>query len=110
MRVGEDGAVTVLEHAFIHVDERHAPAFEAAFDQARKVIATSQGFRWLELHRGVERPGVHLLLVEWETLDDHLVGFRGSGLFTRWRELIGPYFASDPDVEHFAPVVERFAG
>ncbi len=100
----------VLEHAFIYVDERDALAFEAAFAEARKVIVTSPGFRWMELHHGVERPGVYLLLVGWDTLEAHLVGFRGSDRFGRWRELIGPYFASPPDVEHFTPAVERFAG
>ena len=105
-----DATGAVLEHAFISVDERDADAFEAAFAEAKKVIATSPGFRWVELHRGVERRGVRLLLVAWDSLDDHLVGFRGSDRFTRWRELIGPYFAADPDVEHFAPLVERFAG
>ncbi len=103
-------AVPVLEHAFVYVAEADAAAFEAAFAEAELVISRSPGFGWLELHRGVERPGVYLLLVAWDSLDDHLVGFRGSDRFTRWRELIGPYFASPPDVEHVVAVVGRFGG
>ena len=45
-----------------------------------------------------------MLLVRWETLDDHIVGFRQSEAFTRWRSLIGPYFQSPPVVEHLEPV------
>jgi heme-degrading monooxygenase HmoA len=83
------------------------PEFEAAFAQAKLVIAESPGFCWLELHRGVERPDTYLLLVCWESLQAHTVGFRGSDRFVRWRELIGPFFAGAPDVEHYVPVVVR---
>jgi len=110
MSASERGRNPVLEHAFVYVRQNDAAAFEQAFAQAKAVIATCPGFRWLELHRGVERPEVYLLLVAWETLEDHLVGFRGSDRFIRWRELIGPYFASAPDVEHVHPVVGRFTG
>ena len=41
------------------------------------------------------------LLVEWDTVEAHTVGFRKSAAFTRWRELIGPYFDGLPRVEHF---------
>jgi heme-degrading monooxygenase HmoA len=104
------GGVTdgpVVEHASIYVSPDDARAFEEAFGQARLVIAQSPGFQWIELHRGVERPETYLLLVGWDSLEDHLDGFRGSDRFRRWRELIGPYFARDPDVEHVAPVVPR---
>jgi heme-degrading monooxygenase HmoA len=97
----------VLEHALIDIRPGTAQAFEAALSEARQVIAASPGFRSLRLQRGVETENRYLLLVEWETLDDHVVGFRGSDAFTAWRALIGPYFASPPEVVHFAlpPVV-----
>lgn len=91
----------VLEHALIDIRPGTADAFEAAMDRARQVIAASPGFASLRLHRGVETVDRYLLLVEWETLDDHLVGFRESDAFTAWRSLIGPYFASPPDVVHY---------
>ena len=48
----------------------------------------------------METPDRYLLLVEWETLEDHMVGFRGSEAFVEWRSLIGPYFESPPVVDH----------
>lgn len=51
----------------------------------------------------IETPDRYLLLVEWETLDDHVVWFRQSDAFTRWRALIGPYFASPPVADHQSP-------
>ena len=50
----------------------------------------------------VERPHVFMFTIGWDTLEDHTVGFRGSDLFVRWRELIGPHFDGTPVVEHFA--------
>lgn len=90
----------VLEHAVITVKPGAAAAFEGAMAQARPVIAACPGFVSLTLHRGVEAPDRYLLLVEWERLDDHTVGFRESGAFLEWRSLIGPYFESPPVVDH----------
>jgi heme-degrading monooxygenase HmoA len=91
----------VLEHALIVIRPGTAEAFEAALAEARLVIAASPGFVSLRLHRGIETPDRYLLLVEWETLDDHLSGFRESDAFPAWRALIGPFFESPPDVVHF---------
>lgn len=94
----------ILERALIRVRPGEEAAFEAAFAEARQVILSAGGCRSAEVLRGVESPSLYLLLVEWASLEDHTEGFRGSALFTRWRELIGPYFAEPPDVEHFRPL------
>ena len=94
----------VLEHAVITIRPGTAAEFEGAMLRARAVIAACNGFVSLELHRGVETPERYLLLVEWETLEDHTVGFRQSDSFLEWRSLIGPYFESPPLVDHVVPV------
>jgi len=91
----------VLEQVILTITPGSEPDFEAAIGQAKEVISQAAGFRSLRLQRGIERPSAFLLLIEWETIEDHVVGFRGSDLYKRWRELIGPYFAADPQVEHF---------
>ena len=96
----------VLEHAFLKISPDDVAAFEAGFDEARLVIGAAPGCRWVELHRGVERPETYLLLVEWDTLDDH-TAFRSSDAFPRWRAPIQPYFAAAPQMEHFTVVVAR---
>src|ERR1700722_155511 len=95
----------VLEHAVVSVRPGTAEDFEAAMHRARSVIAASHGFVSLKLQRGVETPDRYLLLVEWETLEDHMVGFRESDAFVAWRSLIGPYFESPPVVDHCTRVV-----
>ena len=56
------------------------------------------------LHVGwcLERPNVYMFTIDWETLNDHMVGFRESEQFTQWRTLIGPHFDGPAVVEHFS--------
>lgn len=91
----------VIEHGEINVLPGQEAQFEAAFTEAAKVIITSPGCRFVRIAKGIERPSAYLLLVGWDSVDDHLVTFRGSDLFTQWRAFIGPYFDGAPVVEHF---------
>lgn len=52
------------------------------------------------MQRSVETPGRYLLLIQWDTLEDHTVVFRGSDAFPKWRAIVGPFFAQPPVVEH----------
>jgi len=94
----------ILEHALIDVRPGSQAEFEAAVTRARDVISAAPGFRTFALHRGVESPDRYLLLVGWETLEDHTVGFRGSPAFAAWRSLIGPFFDGQPEVDHYVPL------
>jgi heme-degrading monooxygenase HmoA len=94
----------IVEHALFTIRADSEADFEAAFEQARLVIASSKGFRNLALSRCIETPEQYLLLVEWDTLEDHTVGFRESELFVEWRRLLSPYFESLPEVTHFAHI------
>ncbi len=97
----------ILEHALIDVRPGSQAEFEAAVTRARDVISAAPGFRTFALHRGVESPDRYLLLVGWETLEDHTVGFRGSPAFAEWRSLIGPFFDGQPEVDHYLPLPDR---
>ena len=94
----------IVEHAEFTIVPGREDEFIAAFPQARAVISRADGFRWVELHQGIERTNTFLLLVGWESLEAHVDGFRSSDLFTAWRAVIGPFFAEQPRVEHFAAV------
>jgi heme-degrading monooxygenase HmoA len=91
----------IIEHGRINVLPGQEGDFERAYAEAAGVIARSPGFRFVRLSRGVEHPSRYLLLVGWDTVEDHTVGFRESELFTQWRALIGPYFDGAPEVDHY---------
>ncbi|MCK9875010.1 antibiotic biosynthesis monooxygenase [Frankia sp. Ag45/Mut15] len=94
----------VLEVARFAIRPGTERAFEVAFGQVRSELLGTSGCRGARMTRGVESPSTFVLLVEWDTLDAHLVNFRESESFVRWRAALGPYFAAPPDVAHFADV------
>ncbi len=94
----------VLEVALIDVQPGQEDAFASAYAQARPWLADTEGCITVRMTRGVESPSRFVLLVEWDTVEAHLDNFRATDRFTQWRELIGPYFAAPPVVEHFADV------
>lgn len=96
----------ILETAVLQVRAGEESAFEEAMVKAAPVIAGSPGYRQHGLQRCLETKGRYLLLVQWENLEAHTVGFRQSPAFAEWRSIIGPYFASAPSVEHYEALLE----
>lgn len=94
----------VLEVAVLNVVPGREADYEAAFAEANPIIASMPGFVSLRLERCIEVANRYVLLVEWETLDDHTVGFRGSGGYQRWRELLHSFYDPFPTVEHYSTV------
>jgi heme-degrading monooxygenase HmoA len=94
----------VLEHALLDVISGLEVEFEEAFSRARDVISKSPGFISLKIVRGIERPSSYLLLVEWESLEDHTIGFRQSARYAEWRELLHHFYDPFPVVEHFLEI------
>ena len=90
-------------------DIRIAPGQQAAFEEAIQrgvttVAAQAKGFRGWKVNRSVESPERYLLMIFWDTVEDHMVGFRQGPLFAQWRAIVGPFFAQPPQVEHFSLV------
>lgn len=92
----------VLEVALIDVTD--PTAFEAAYRQAKALVAATEGCRSIRMTHGVESPERFVLLVEWDSVEAHENNFRTTERFTQWRALIGPYFDGPPRVEHFTDV------
>ena len=92
-------------------DIRIHPGKQAAFDEAiqrglETVISQAKGFQGFKVNKGIESPERYILQIFWATLENHTVDFRESPLFTQWRAIVGPFFASPPVVEHFELVTK----
>ena len=98
----------ITEIAQIEVKPGMESEFEAAVKKATPVFQRSKGCHGMELRRSIEKPSRYRLLVNWETVEDHTVGFRNSPEFQEWRVLVGHCFASPPEVEHLKQVVHGF--
>lgn len=95
----------ILEAALLDVRPGEEAAFEAALRQARPLIAATPGFRSIAVRRGIETPNRYLLLVEWDRLEDHTIGFRQSPRYAEWRALLHRFYDPFPRVEHFGECV-----
>jgi heme-degrading monooxygenase HmoA len=91
----------ILESAMLSVRPGESAAFQDSLVKARPLIASSKGFKGIEVRPCIEAPGRYLLLVWWETLADHTEGFRGSDRYPKWKALLHHFYEPFPTVEHF---------
>ncbi|RDI21658.1 antibiotic biosynthesis monooxygenase family protein [Lentzea flaviverrucosa] len=91
----------ITEHALLDVLPGSAEEFEWAFGEARELISASPGFRGLELLRCLDTPSRYLLLVRWDTVESHTVGFRQGSSYARWSELLHRFYSPFPVVSHY---------
>jgi len=97
----------ILEHADIRIHPGQQTRFDAAIARGvETVIAKAKGYRGHKVQKGIESPERYLLMIYWETLENHTVDFRGSAAFADWRAIVGPFFAAPPTVEHFNLLTE----
>ena len=93
-----------LEVALLDVKSGEESDFEEAFGHAQSIIASMGGYLGHELQRCVENPSRYILLVRWQTLSDHTVGFRESREYLEWKRLLHHFYDPFPTVEHFEQV------
>jgi heme-degrading monooxygenase HmoA len=94
----------ILESASLQVRNGQSHSFEEAFGRARPLIASIPGFCGLDLQRCLEREGHYLLLVRWESVEAHEVGFRGSPQYQEWKRLLHHFYDPFPTVLHYESV------
>jgi heme-degrading monooxygenase HmoA len=92
----------ILEAALLNVQTGREAEFETAFRQGRPLLEATPGFAGLQLRRCIETPNRYLLLVSWQTLEDHIVGFRQSDRYEKWRSLLHHFYDPFPAVEHYS--------
>ncbi|WP_341278888.1 antibiotic biosynthesis monooxygenase [Paenibacillus sp. FSL H8-0537] len=94
----------ILEVAILQVKAGLADSFEASFKEASHIISSMKGYVHHELQRCLEGQNKYLLLVKWETLEDHTEGFRGSAEYEEWKRLLHHYYDPFPVVEHYTSI------
>jgi heme-degrading monooxygenase HmoA len=95
----------ILEVAMLNVRQGQETKFEAAFSPAETIIGSVKGHIAHQLQRCVEQQRKYLLLVQWERLEDHTEGFRGSPQYQEWKGLLHRFYDSFPSIEHYAFVL-----
>ncbi|WP_026695686.1 antibiotic biosynthesis monooxygenase family protein [Peribacillus kribbensis] len=94
----------ILEAVMLQVKEGMEGKYEEAFREASEIISSMKGYIYHELQRCMEIEGKYLLLVQWETLEDHTIGFRQSNEYQEWKKKLHNFYDPFPTVEHFEKV------
>ena len=97
----------ILEVAILDVIPNQEKDFEIAFAKASSIIASMAGYRSHQLQRCLEKQNRYILLVHWETLEAHTVGFRGSEQYQDWKRLLHHFYDPFPAVEHYELIFEN---
>ena len=95
----------ILEVAILNVIPGRDAEFEDAFRQAQRILSTMSGYRSHELRRCLEAGDRYILLVNWDKLEDHTIGFRGSPGYQKWKQLLHHFYDPFPVVEHYTTVL-----
>ena len=98
----------IMEIAQIDVKSGMEADFETGVSNAVPLFKRAKGCKGVTLQRSHEKPARYRLFVQWETLENHTVDFRGSPDFQEWRKLVGHCFATPPEVEHVREVMKGF--
>jgi heme-degrading monooxygenase HmoA len=91
----------ILEVAVLNVIPGQQGAFEAAFSRAAPILASMPGYISHEVRPCIENTSRYMLLVQWQTLEDHTIGFRGSPAYQEWKALLHHFYDPFPTVEHY---------
>lgn len=91
----------ILEVAILDVKSGETEKFEEAFAQAQVIISSISGYASHQLQKCIEKPNRYILLVNWQKLEDHTVGFRESAQYQEWRSLLHHFYEPFPEVEHY---------
>jgi heme-degrading monooxygenase HmoA len=92
----------ILEVAILDVVAGRELQFEVNFAIAQPIISSMKGYKGHQLQRCIEKPNRYILLVNWETIEDHTIGFRESVQYQQWKKLLHEFYEPFPEVQHYA--------
>jgi ribosomal-protein-alanine N-acetyltransferase len=91
----------ILELAILDIKPEKNDAFERSFLQAQKIIMSMNGYISHDLQKCIEKENRYILLVKWQTLENHTIGFRQSAEYQEWKKLLHLFYDPFPTVEHY---------
>lgn len=91
----------VLEVAILTIKTGQSANFEQSFAEAETLIASIKGYINHELKKCIEKEDQYILLVNWQCVEDHEIGFRQSTVYQKWKALLHHYYEPFPIVEHY---------
>lgn len=107
----------VVEYIRYRIPEERREAFVDAYASAQEPLRASAHCLGYELSRCVEEPDRFILRIEWDSVDGHMKGFRGSAEFRTFLGHVRPFVPMIEEMQHYevtdvrggsaAPLAER---
>jgi heme-degrading monooxygenase HmoA len=97
----------ILEVAILNVKSGQERQFEKDFEKAGQYISSIKGYVKHSLQKCLEQNNKYILLVDWEGIEDHTIGFRQSKQYLEWKKLLHHYYDPFPTVEHYETIIEN---
>ncbi|MFC6333023.1 antibiotic biosynthesis monooxygenase family protein [Paenibacillus septentrionalis] len=94
----------ILEVAILNIKPGMSRQFERSFHEASAIISSMKGYIDHQLQKCIEEEDKYVLLVKWETIEDHEIGFRQSDEYQVWKQLLHHYYDPFPVVQHYREV------
>lgn len=91
----------ITEIALLNIRWGLKEDFIVSFEKAGNIINKMKGYINHSLQQCLEDDHRFLLMVKWETLEDHTIGFRQSEEYNNWKTLLHHFYHPFPVVEHF---------
>lgn len=91
----------ILELAILNIKEGLSNEFEKNFKLASSIISAMKGYQYHQLKKCIEKEDQYILLVSWDTLEDHEIGFRQSSEYQEWKKLLHHFYEPFPEVLHY---------
>ena len=91
----------ILEVVVLDITDGKTNDFEKAFLKAQNIISSANGYVSHELHKCIEKDNRYLLTVKWQSIQDHMEGFRESPQYQEWKALLHHFYSPFPTVEHY---------
>ena len=79
--------------------------FEEAYARAANILSRSPFCLKYTLTRSKKETARYLLLIEWESAEAHLEGFRRSADFREFFQLVKPFYNLLEEMEHYETIM-----
>lgn len=93
----------IYEIASLPVKADQINSFQRAFGDVTHLLSRAKGYGGHWLMQGLETPSHFNLIVRWQTLEDHTLGFEPSSDHELFMMGLQQYLAAEPVVYHVQP-------
>ena len=91
----------IVEYIRYKIPPAEAARFEQDYVEAARSLDASAHCLGYELACCLDEPGSYILRIEWDSVEGHMQGFRGSAGFRAFFAAIKPYVEMIEEMRHY---------